>query len=86
MVVHGPLGNSPTNGVVGSNHEVKGQPKAVVAGLVGITPNGVNFARELVQDPLPSGNNMRFALVSWDGGIASSALAALKASGAWAQI
>jgi len=89
VIVHDPLGNRPTNGVAGSNHEVKGQSKAMVARLVGITPNGVNSTRELGQDGLPTGNHMGLALVSWDfgawPGIASS-LAALKVGGAWALV
>jgi len=84
VVVHGPLGNSPTNGAVTSNHEVKGQSKAVVARLVSITVNCINFAREPGQDSLSSGNNMSLALVSRDGG--ASAFATLESCGAWAQV
>ena len=87
MVVHDPLGNRPANGIMASNHKVKGQSKAVVTRFVGIAPNSMNGSRELGQDDLSIGNYVGLAIGSWDcGSTGTSALAALEIGGAWAQV
>lgn len=48
------------------DHQVQSKPQAVVPGFVGIAPDCVDIARELLKDDLPSTDNMCLAFVGWD--------------------
>lgn len=47
-------------------HQVQSKPQAVVPGFVGIAPDCVDIARELLKDDLPSTDNMCLAFIGWD--------------------
>jgi hypothetical protein len=76
VVVHNPLGNGlPDSRAVG-NHQVKSETFAVIAGLVGVAPDGVNFAGELFEDFVAVADDVGFALAGGDGGVVGSPSAA----------